>query len=53
MWWVASLEKIEVNSGYSGSRVILGLAVSAAMTSLVVMVSLAIRGEPAGINQEL
>ena len=49
---MASLEKTEVNSVYSESRVTLGLAFSAAMASSVAVVSLAMRGDPAGINQE-
>ena len=47
---MASLEKTEVNSVYSESRVTLGLAFSATMASSVAVVSLAIREEPEGIN---
>ena len=47
---MASLEKTEVNSAYSGGRVTLGLAFSATIASSVAVVSLAIREEPEGIN---
>ena len=47
---MASLKKTEANSAYSGGRVTLALAFSAAMASSVVVVSLAMRGEPVGIN---
>ena len=49
---MASLEKTEANLVYSGDKVTLNLAFSVAMASSVVVVSLAIRGELAGINQE-
>ena len=42
MWSVASLEKTEVNSVYSGGRVTLGLAFSAAIASSVVVVSVTV-----------
>ena len=53
MWSVASLKKTKVNSVYSGGKVTLGLAFSAAMASSVVVVSLALRGDLVGINWEL
>ena len=49
---MASLEKTEVNLVYSGGKVTLDLAFLAAMASLVVVVSLAMRGEPVEINRE-
>ena len=49
---MASLEKTKMNLMYSEGRVTLGLAFLAAMASLVAVVSLAMREDPAGINWE-
>ena len=49
---MASLEKTEANLAYSKGRAILSLAFSAAMASSVMVVSLAIRGDPLGMNWE-
>ena len=50
MWSVASFKMTEVNLEYLGGRVTLNLAFSAAMASLVAVVSLTMRGEPGGRN---
>ena len=49
---VASFENTEVNEEYSEGRVALGLDFSAATASSMVVVSLAIIGDPTGIKQD-
>ena len=52
MWSVASLENTEAKEEYSVGRVALGLDFSAAATSSVAVVSLAMIGDPAGIKRD-
>ena len=49
---MASFENTEVKEAYSEGRVALGLDFSAAAASSVVVVSLAIMGDPAGIKRD-
>ena len=52
MWSVASLENTEVNEEYSGGSMGFGLDFSAAAASSVAVVSLAMIGDPAGIQRD-
>ena len=52
MWSVASLENTEANEKYSGGSVGFGLDFSAAVASSVAVVSLAMIGDPAGIQRD-
>ena len=53
MWLVASFENTEANEEYSWGSVALGLDFLAVAASSVVVVNLAMIGDPAGMKRDL